>query len=643
MLTPDYLAVVGDEVVRLYEQYQQVVLNDIARRLAKLDYASSTAAWQLQRLNEASMVYKNAIAELERLTGRTQAELRRIFTDAGVTSLKFDDAIYRKAGLTPIPLNLSPAMLAVLQAGLSKTAGLVQNFTNTTALGGYDLFKRSADMVYMMVSTGAFDYQTALRAAIKNAAAEGLSVVNYASGHRDHLDVALRRAILTGVNQTSGKLQEARADEMNCDLVQTSAHVGARNTGTGPANHESWQGKIFSRSGTHPKYPDFVTVTGYGTGEGLMGWNCRHSWFPFFEGISAEHYADDELAMYKNKKVWYNGKALNFYEATQQQRAIERKIRYWKRQKEMLSSAGLDASMASSKVAHYQSEMRSFIRQTGLQRQRFREQVFKPKPGDPKIFKAVEPKPDVPAPAQKPPEPATGKSLRDKLLENRYTIEDDPERMRGFFESQRVHIEDDGYAIRKPNANHYEIENLSKREAFADDVDELLETNIVPTTVWRESDNASFQEMIDDCKPACEVEPGSVVDPEDFGKQALLDAVIGNTDRHDGNFLITRSGKLVAIDHGLSMHDLAGFSATDFIDENYGHLMEYVKPFEGMDKLSARLPLKNSYRDNLMKLYESGSLEKLAQKYGFSKSEISLMNSRIKDLIRYWDDYFVEI
>lgn len=642
MLTPDYLAVVGDDVVRLYEQYQQVVLNDIARRLAKLDYAKPAAAWQLQRLNESSMVYKNAIAELSRLTGRTQAELRRIFTDAGVTSLKFDDAIYRRAGLTPIPLNLSPAMLAVLQAGLSKTAGLVQNFTNTTALGGYDLFKRSADMVYMMVSTGAFDYQTALRYAIKNAAAEGLSVVNYASGHRDHLDVALRRAILTGVNQTSGKLQEARADEMNCDLVQTSAHIGARNTGVGPANHESWQGKIFSRSGAHPKYPDFIATTGYGTGDGLMGWNCRHSWFPFFEGISAEHYAEEELAMYKNKKVRYNGKDLNFYEATQQQRAIERKIRYWKRQEGMLSSAGLDASMASSKVAHYQSEMRSFIKQTGLQRQRFREQVFRPKPGDPKIFKAVEPKPDVPTPAPKPP-PSAEKSLRDKLLENRYTIEDDPERMRGFFESQRVHIEDDGYAIRKPDTSHFDIKSLSKREAFADDVDELLGTNIVPTTVWRESDNASFQEMIDDCKPACAAASGWVVDPEDFGKQGLLDAVLGNTDRHDGNFLITRSGKLVSIDHGLSMHKASGRSASLYIDENYEHLKRYADWFEGMNELFDRLPLKNSYRDNLVKLHESGSLEKLARKYGFDDWEIELMNSRIEFLIDNWDSCFVEI
>ena len=90
--------------------------------------------------------------------------------------------------------------------------------------------------------------------------------------------LAVRRAVVTGVNATALKLQETLMDEMGCDLVETSAHAGAR------PSHAVWQGKIFGRSGTHPKYPSLVEGTGYGTGEGLGGWNCRHSIMPFFEG-----------------------------------------------------------------------------------------------------------------------------------------------------------------------------------------------------------------------------------------------------------------------------------------------------------------------------------------------------------------------
>ena len=97
------------------------------------------------------------------------------------------------------------------------------------------------------------------------------------------MDVAVRRAVLTGVNQTTARMQIARADEMECDLVETTAHMGAR------PEHMDWQGRIFSRSGKSRKYPDFVKSTGYGTGPGLCGWNCRHSFFPYFEGCPSAH------------------------------------------------------------------------------------------------------------------------------------------------------------------------------------------------------------------------------------------------------------------------------------------------------------------------------------------------------------------
>lgn len=374
MLTADQFDALVEPIMSLYADYETSVIEDIARRLKNLDFAS--AAWQVQRLTESGALYKDVVKKLSRLTGQSEAAIREILKSAGVKAIKFDDAIYKAAGLNPLPLNMSPAMVQALLAALQKTNGVMNNLTRTTVLSAQQSFIRAADLAYMQVSTGAMSYDEAIKHAVKKLAAEGLDVVDYASGHRDKIDVAMRRAVLTGVSQTANTLQIIRADEMGQDLVQVSAHIGARNTGDGYENHESWQGGIYSRSGTHPKYPNFVTSTGYGTGAGLGGWNCRHSFFPFFEGISEAAYSKAELQSFANKTVTYNGKEISFYEATQYQRAIERKIRLWKRQAAALEAAGQEALFEATKIKEWQFRMREFIAQTGLDRQRIREQIF---------------------------------------------------------------------------------------------------------------------------------------------------------------------------------------------------------------------------------------------------------------------------
>lgn len=210
-------------------------------------------------------------------------------------------------------------MLSVLEAGLIKTNSVMQNLTLTTAVSTQQAYMQACDLAYMQVSTGAMDYNTAITRAVVSACEKGATVL-YPSGHIDSLDVAIRRAVLTGVNQTCGKLQEARANEMECDLVETTAHAGAR------PSHAVWQGKVFSRSGSSDKYPPF-SLTGYGTGAGLCGWNCRHSFFPYFEGLSESAYPREVLDEYNNRTVVIDGKEMSYYDATQLQRKMERSIR----------------------------------------------------------------------------------------------------------------------------------------------------------------------------------------------------------------------------------------------------------------------------------------------------------------------------
>lgn len=374
MLTAYQLDLLTDPIQDLYARFEQSVIEDIARRLAKMSLSS--AAWQVQRLSESGLIYKAVLKRLAELTGQSEYTLRAIFKRAGVKTMTFDDSVYIAAGLKPMPMNLSPAMARVLAEGVRKTTDLFKNLTLSTAITAQDAYFRAADLAYMQVSSGSMSYDQAIKQAIQTVAREGLTTIHYPTGHQDHLDVAIRRTVLTGVAQTALQLQVVRADEMGQDLVQVSAHIGARNKGEGPENHESWQGKVYSRSGLDPKYPNFYEVTGYGTGEGLGGWNCRHSFFPFFEGLSQSAYTREDLKNFADATVKYNGKEISVYDATQTQRAIERKIRYWKRQVGGLDAGNIDHQPETTKVKQWQAVMRDFIRQTGLSRQYVRERIL---------------------------------------------------------------------------------------------------------------------------------------------------------------------------------------------------------------------------------------------------------------------------
>lgn len=326
MLPPDYLAALGDALLPLYDAYQTSLINDMARRIAKIGM-SDASVWQIMAYQEAGGVYNDAIGHLARLTGQTQHELRKQFEAAGATAMAYDDAVYKAAGLTPIPISQSPAMLQALTAGLQKTEGILRNWTMTTAVTSQQAFISAVDTAYMQVMGGGMSVQQAVKEAVKQIAGDGLYVL-YPSGHRDKIDVAVRRALVTGVNQTCAQMSLAYAEEMECDKVEVTAHFGAR------PSHAEWQGGVYRIS-----TGEFERVTGYGEGDGLCGWNCRHSFYPYMDGVSRRTYSDRALREMDNATVLYKGEAIPLYEATQLQRAMEREIRATKREWNALKSA----------------------------------------------------------------------------------------------------------------------------------------------------------------------------------------------------------------------------------------------------------------------------------------------------------------
>lgn len=359
MLKPEYIQRLPENMMKLYEQAEADILADMARRISTYDYWIPAVEHQAKMLEEAGMVREEIIARLKSLTKKANDELVSLMKEAGTAALKSDDEVYQRAGLKPSPISASEDLQSVLQAGFEQTNGEFINLTKTTARTATMQFERALDRAYMQIALGGMDYNTSIRNAIKQLSADGVGAVKYPSGKVDSIEVAVRRAVVTGVNQTALKLQDARANEMGADLVEVSAHAGAR------PEHAVWQGGIYSRSGKSKKYPDFVKTTGYGTGAGLGGWNCSHSFRPWFEGMSRT-WSKEQLADYQAKDYEYNGVKMTEYEALQEQRKIERGIRRWKREKNAMEAAGLDSGEASTKVREWNRKYRDFLEQTGL-------------------------------------------------------------------------------------------------------------------------------------------------------------------------------------------------------------------------------------------------------------------------------------
>ena len=227
MLTPRYLEGAPDAMVDLYSEVEADILTDMARRIARYDFFIPAAEHQLRVLEEMGAEQAYILRRLAELTGRSEEELRQLFEASGGKALVSDQADYRRAGLQPPALNTSQELQQVLSAGLRQTQGLFTNLTRTTALDSGERFRAVLDRAWLQVSTGGFDANTAIRNAIKELTRQGLTTVDYASGRTLSVEAAVRMNVVTGINQTALRLQDTLADEMDSDLVETTAHSGA--------------------------------------------------------------------------------------------------------------------------------------------------------------------------------------------------------------------------------------------------------------------------------------------------------------------------------------------------------------------------------------------------------------------------------
>ena len=325
MLEPRYLQQIADGAEQiaseLHEYIIQQIVDRMMTRIGRGDsyLLTSSDRWRIEVLQGAGYLLEDITAELAKYTKRQEKEIKEAMEEAGVKALEYDDKIYQAAGLSPMPLTQSPALIRLMERNYRATLGEWNNYTRSTAQAAQRLFLNECDLAYNKVMSGAVSYSQAVREAVEAAVSGGV-YVDYPTGHRDTIETATARAVRTGIAQASGDISIKRMEEMDWDIILVSAHIGAR-TGDGgqnPGNHLWWQGQFYSRTGKDKRFPPF-SQTGYGTGEGLCGWNCRHS-FGSGDGVN-NPYKDIQTA--DNYKV---------EQLEKRQRTLERRIRKTKRE-----------------------------------------------------------------------------------------------------------------------------------------------------------------------------------------------------------------------------------------------------------------------------------------------------------------------
>lgn len=371
----DYYDDEAELIVELWAEIETELIEEIARRISATGI-TDTGEFQLRLLEQANLLNKRAVELISQKSGLSEKQVRDLIEKVGLSVVERDEEIYRQAAamgqLTfydPLPVDKSPILAVALQSCVDNAEFGLSNLTNTRMIdagNGMETLTKAArreyydavNKAFLEVRTGKSTTPQAVKSACTELASKGIQITHWESGHRDSVDVAVRRNIRTAMAQTSGKMTLASMENYQADLVEVSSHMGAR------PSHYVWQGQIYSLSGTGG-YENFYDATGYGTLLGLCGVNCRHRFFPYFPGTqpSFDKYDEEE-----NKKA---------YDLSQEQRALEREIRKAKRKEAAAKGAGYDDKDAKAEVRAAQENMRKFIKEhPDMRRMYDREQIY---------------------------------------------------------------------------------------------------------------------------------------------------------------------------------------------------------------------------------------------------------------------------
>lgn len=359
MLSPDFLNFLEfNDVVKIYEQLNIDITADIITRIAQGEEITEVSRKQLEILKETNgtEIFNEALEKTSLLTAQTKEALKKTFETMAKEDIQGYKELYEYRNK---PFKLSENQYKKLNQGLKQTNRVLRNFTNTIAFQSKQAYIDTIDKAYMKVVSGAFDYTSAINSAVDELAQKGITLKDK-KGRNIQLEVAVRRNVMSGIRETANNLDRDIEEELGCDGYEVTAHTGAR------PEHAEAQGKQYALNKKDSKK--------YGVGlwkdveELWKEYNCRHSYFGIILGISEPQYTNKELSEMEKVTVKYQGKEMQYYEATQKQRQLENAIRKQKREVQIREKANIEAAAQRSQLRQLQQKYTEFCKETGLEK-----------------------------------------------------------------------------------------------------------------------------------------------------------------------------------------------------------------------------------------------------------------------------------
>ena len=334
------------------------IIQDIVRRIRKNGTITSTADYQITRMAELGRSSEEIEHILKETLNATYPDMYQLYDDVANWQYVRNNDIYEQVNGHFLPPEENEWMIQMSEAIKRQTAdelsNLSQSYGFAVMMGGRKVFMPFAtyyqnyvDAAIMDILSGGFDYNTVIRRVVTQMVNSGLRTVDYANGHSNRTPVAVRRSVLNGVSQISGKISERNAALLGTDHYEVDWHPGAR------PDHAVWQGKVYT-------YNQLIAVCGLGTVTGLHGANCYHDYYPFIPGVSERNWTDEWLNQQDReeakKKTW-KGKEYNLYKQTQKQRSMETAMRAQREKVDALKAAKVDADEIAIAKAKYKSQL----------------------------------------------------------------------------------------------------------------------------------------------------------------------------------------------------------------------------------------------------------------------------------------------
>ena len=375
----------------VYAAVTDRILINLAHHFPYVQTNRHIGSWEYQTMMLAQMgkVEKETIAIIAQSLGGADEALKQALETAILQGLKNEEPKLRQAAMNGllkpngyVP-ELDPSQLQAFTSYYKQSADKL-NLVNTVMLDSTkqayqatvaDVAQKIANTQGILnaaageVITGVSSWNGAMHSAVQKMVANGITGFIDHAGHKWSPEAYVAMDIKTTMFNTARAAVWERSEQYGSDLYQVSSHNAAR-----PLCYP-WQGKVISTSGrtgvTHDLDGNEVVIhsqdeiESFRYGGGLFGINCQHypmTFIPEFSTLKGE--PQDQATNDKQ------------YAETQQQRALERKLREEKRDLEVMKAQGAPAEQIKAqreRVRNASADIDEFCDKTGLPRRRNRE------------------------------------------------------------------------------------------------------------------------------------------------------------------------------------------------------------------------------------------------------------------------------